>query len=47
MGMNEEERKFCPVCEKQAEVILVRKPDIDLKLCKNCGNAVSVLYKDS
>jgi Zn ribbon nucleic-acid-binding protein len=41
------ERRVCPVCEQEAEVVLVRKPDVDLKLCKNCGTAVSVLYKDS
>jgi hypothetical protein len=45
--MSTVERKFCPVCEQEAEIIFVRKPDVDLKLCKNCGTAISVLYKDS
>ena len=41
------ERKFCPVCNKENEVTYLRKPDVDLKLCKECGSAVSILYKDS
>ena len=45
--MSVPERKFCPMCEQEVEIIFVRKPDVDLKLCKNCGTAVSVRYKDS
>jgi Zn ribbon nucleic-acid-binding protein len=41
------EYKFCPVCNKENEVTYVRKPDVDLKLCMECGSAVSILYKDS
>jgi hypothetical protein len=41
------ERKFCPVCKKETEVVFVSKPDIDLKICKECDSAVSIRYKDS
>ena len=40
------ERKFCPICNKDRDVALVRKPDVDLKICKECGSAVSIRYKD-
>ena len=40
------EKKYCPVCNEISEVVFVRKPDVDLKLCKKCGGVVSILYKD-
>jgi len=40
------EKKYCPVCNEINEVVFVRKPDVDLKLCKKCGGVVSILYKD-
>ncbi len=41
------ERRMCPVCKKEVEVELVRKPDVDLKICTVCGAAISILYKES
>ena len=40
------ERKYCPICHVETVVEYVTKPDVDLKVCKNCGAAVSILYKD-
>ena len=40
------EKKYCPACNEIGDVIFVRKPDADLKLCKKCGRVVSILYKD-
>ena len=40
------ETKYCPICHKEVEVEYVDKPDADLKICKNCGAAVSIRYKD-
>lgn len=39
------ERKRCPICNMETEVDYVRKPEVDLKVCKNCGAVVSILYK--
>ncbi|MGI0091341.1 MAG: hypothetical protein ACREBS_06495 [Nitrososphaerales archaeon] len=41
------ETKYCPICQIEPKVSYVVKPDIELKICKNCGSAVSILYKDS
>jgi|GEM_PF-3630695 NMD protein affecting ribosome stability and mRNA decay len=40
------EMKYCPICHKEVDVEYVAKPDVDLKVCKNCGAAVSIRYKD-
>ncbi len=40
------ERKFCPTCRIDSEVEFVSKPDVNLKICKKCGSAVSIQYKD-
>lgn len=40
------ERKYCAICNEINGVVFVRKPDVDLKLCKKCGGVVSILYKD-
>jgi hypothetical protein len=40
------EMKYCPICHKEVEVEYVTKPDADLKVCKNCGAAVSIRYND-
>ena len=40
------ERKLCPICHMETGVEYVSKPDVDLKVCKNCGAAVSILYKE-
>lgn len=40
------ERRTCPVCMRETEIEFVRKPDVDLKICKNCGAAIAILYKD-
>lgn len=41
------EKKFCPICRAETEVSLVVKPDVNLKICKKCGAAVSIQYKDT
>ncbi len=41
------EKKFCPTCGKETDIELVKKPDVDLKICTVCGSAVSILYKDT
>jgi len=41
------EQKYCPICEKESEVEFVSKPDVDLKVCKVCGSAVAIRYKDT
>ena len=41
------ESKFCPMCGTETEVTLVVKPDVNLKICKRCGGAVSIQYKDT
>jgi ribosome-binding protein aMBF1 (putative translation factor) len=41
------EKMFCPICSKEIEVQYVRKADVDLKICKSCGAAISILYKES
>jgi hypothetical protein len=41
------ERKFCPNCKKETDLVFVSKPDVDLKLCEECGTAVSIRYKDT
>lgn len=41
------ETKFCPICQIETEVSLVVKPDVNLKICKKCGAAISIQYKDS
>lgn len=40
------EIKYCPLCRKEVGVKSVAKPDVDLKICENCGAAVSIRYKD-
>ena len=39
-------KRFCPMCGREVQVRLVRKPDVDIKVCTNCGRAVSIRYKD-
>lgn len=41
------EKRVCPICMKEVEVELIRKPDVDLRICGNCGAAISILYKES
>ncbi len=40
------ETKYCPICHMEVQVEHVTKPDVDLKVCKKCGAAVSIRYKD-
>jgi NMD protein affecting ribosome stability and mRNA decay len=40
------EKKICPVCMKEVEIEFVSKADVDLKICKSCGAAISILYKE-
>lgn len=39
------ETKYCPFCRREVEVKYSNKPDVDLKICTNCGAAVSIRYK--
>jgi len=43
----QENKKYCSTCQKVTEFSHVAKPDVELKLCKECGHVVSILYKDS
>jgi rRNA maturation endonuclease Nob1 len=40
------ETKYCPICGNNVEVEYIMKPDVDLKVCKKCGSAVSIRFKD-